>query len=127
MNSLDTNIIIRYFLNDIPEQTIGVEKFISESACYVTDVVVTEAVFVLERVIGLSRSDITKLFRAFLGLPNIVYNNYFLDQVIDLYAIHKKLSFVDCYASAEAKAYSNKLLSFDKDLVRLGGPHVKLP
>ncbi len=79
MNSLDTNIILRYLLNDVPEQTIKSKAVITGSSCYVTDVVVTETVFVLERVVGMERSDITVLIQKFLGLSNLLYNDYFLE------------------------------------------------
>ena len=125
MNSLDTNVVLRYFLNDIPEQAIKARKIIVNSSCYVTDVVLTETVFVLERVIGMERSDIVTLIKTFLSLPNLIYNDYFLDQTIDLYGAKKALSFVDCYAATEAKMYGNSLVTFDKPLTNYGGEHVR--
>jgi len=124
MNSLDTNVALRYLLNDIPGQAIKAKTNIVGSTCYVTDVVLTEIVFVLERVIGLDRTDIVSLIKTFLSLPNLIYNDYFLDETIDLYGEKKALSFVDCYAATEAKVYGNTLLTFDKPLARYGGEHV---
>ncbi|HSX30104.1 MAG TPA: PIN domain-containing protein [Candidatus Saccharimonadales bacterium] len=125
MNSLDTNAALRYLLNDIPEQTIKARSIIAGSPCYVTDVVLTEIVFVLERVIGMERSDIVRLVKTFLSLPNVVYNDYFLDEVIDLYGAKQPLSFVDCYAATEARIYGNTLVTFDKALAKHGGKHVQ--
>lgn len=124
MNSLDTNVVLCYLLDDIPEQTLKSKTVITESAAYVTDVVVTETIFVLERVIGLKRHDIRLLVKAFLNLPSLIYNDYFLDQVIELYGAQPSLSFVDCYAAIEAKVYSNSLVTFDKQLAKHGGSHV---
>ena len=124
MNSLDTNIVLRYLLNDIPEQSLKSKEVITNSASYVTDVVAVEIIFVLERVIGMERSDIVKLVKTFLSLPNLIYNDYFLDQAIDLYGAKKSLSIVDCYAASEAKAYNNQLVTFDKRLASQGGRHV---
>ena len=125
MNSLDTNVVLRYLLNDIPEQSIKSGAVIISSASYITDVVVVEIVFVLEKVIGMERSDIVKLVKSFLSLPNLIYNDYFLDQSIDLYGANKTLSVVDCYAATEAKVYGNSLITFDKELVKHGGSHVR--
>lgn len=125
--SLDTNVVLRYFLNDIPEQSTRSKAVISGSAIYVTDVVLTEVVFVLEKVIEMSRLDIVRLVKTFLSLPNLIYNDYFLDQTIDLYGGQKSLSFVDCYAATEARMYNNSLVTFDKQLVEHGGNHVKEP
>ncbi len=127
MNSLDTNIILRYLLNDIPKQTAKAGAVITGSSCYVTDVVAIETVFVLERVIGMERADIATLVKKFLGLPNLTYNDYFLDQVINLYSTKKSLSFVDCYAAIESKVYGNSLVTFDKELLKHGGLHVIAP
>lgn len=117
--------MLRYFLNDIPEQSSKSKAIIVGSSVYVTDVVLTEVIFVLERVVGIDRSDITRLVKTFLSLPNLIYNDYFLDQTIDLYGARKTLSFVDCYAATEARMYSNSLVTFDKQLVKHGGNHVK--
>ena len=124
MNSLDTNVALRYLLNDDPEQSVISKGIITGSASYITDVVAAEIVFVLERVIGMERSDIVKLVQSFLSLPNLIYNDYFLDQAFDLYGANKTLSIVDCYAATEAKVYGNSLVTFDKELVKHGGSHV---
>jgi predicted nucleic-acid-binding protein len=127
VNSLDTNVVLRYLLNDVPEQSLKSKAAITGSLCYVTDVVTAEIIFVLERVIEMERSDIVLLIKTFLSLPNLIYNDYFLDQAIDLYGTKKKLSIVDCYAATEAKVYGNTLLTFDKELVKNGGSHVSEP
>ena len=127
MDSLDANIVLRYMLNDVPAQSRRAGQVINSSASYVTDVVTVEVIFVLERVIGLARSDIVRLVKAFLSLPNLIYNDYFLDQAIDLYGAKKSLSIVDCYAATEAKVYRTSLLTFDKALAKHGGRHVREP
>ena len=127
MNSLDANVVLRYLLNDVPEQSLKSKSIITGSASYVTDVVAVEIIFVLERVIGMKRPDIVMLFKTFLSLPNLVYNDYFLDQAIDLYGAKNNLSIVDCYAATEAKMYGNSLITFDKELVKQGGDHVREP
>ena len=125
MNSLDTNVVLRYLLNDIPDQELKAKEVITGSASYMTDVVAAEVIFVLERVVSMDRSDIVKLVKAFLSLPNLIYNDYFLDQTIDLYGAKKNLSIVDCYAATESKVYGNTLVTFDKELAKQGGGHVR--
>jgi predicted nucleic acid-binding protein len=75
----------------------------------------------------MDRMDIVRLIQMFLSLPTVVYNDYFLDQVITLYGAKTMLSIVDCYAAIEAKVYGNTLMTFDKALVRHGGNHVQEP
>jgi uncharacterized protein len=125
MNSLDTNVVLRCLLDDIPEQTEKTKQVISSSPSYVTDVVLTEVVFVLERVVGMERADIARLVSAFLSLPNFVYNDYLLDDTLDLYGKKPSLSFVDCYAETETRVYKNTLYTFDKQLAKHGGAQVR--
>lgn len=77
MISLDTNVVLRFLLGDVLEQTQKATEVITKNKVYVTDVVVIEVIYVLERVIGLSRQDITKLVTDFLGFSNVVHNPYF--------------------------------------------------
>lgn len=124
MTSLDTNVVLRFLLDDAPEQTDKAARIITNSKVYVTDVVTVEVIYVLEKVIELSRQDIAKLVNGFLGFANVIHNPYFLLDAISLYENHPSLSIVDCYAATEAKAYNNKLVTFDKRLVNQGGSHV---
>ena len=124
MISLDTNIVLRFLLDDVPEQTEKATKAIENDKVYVTDVIVVEVIYVLEKVILLSREDISKLVIDFLGFSNIVHNPYFLLETIQFYERHPSLSIVDCYASSEAEAYNNQLVTFDRRLASQGGKHV---
>jgi predicted nucleic-acid-binding protein len=127
ITSLDTNVVLRFLLNDIPEQTEAAKSVITNNTCYVTDVVTTEVIYVLERAIEMDRKDIVTLLTTFLNLPDMIYNTYFLDQAIELYGAKPSLSFVDCYAVAETKAYGNYLVSFDKKLIQQGDSDVRMP
>lgn len=124
MISLDTNVVLRFLLDDVPEQTIKAKNIISKNKVYVTDVVVVEIIYVLEKVMLLPRKDITKLLTDFLGFSNVVHNPYFLVESIELYEHSPSLSIVDCYVAEEAKAYKNKLVTFDKRLSTQAGKHI---
>ncbi|MDZ7786410.1 MAG: PIN domain-containing protein [Candidatus Saccharibacteria bacterium] len=124
MISLDTNVVLRFLLDDVPTQTKKATNIISKNKVYVTDVVVVETIYVLEKVILLPRKDITKLVTDFLGFSNVVHNPYFLIKTLALYERSPSLSIVDCYAASEANAYANKLVTFDKKLSTQGGKHV---
>ncbi|MEQ1605932.1 MAG: PIN domain-containing protein [Pyrinomonadaceae bacterium] len=127
MNSLDANIVLRFILRDIPEQSIKAEILVTTSLCYVSDVIVTEAAFVLERRVGISRRDTAFVLKKFLDLPTVKCNQLLLDDTINLFAATRNLSFPDCYAAVEARRSGNKLATFDKDLVKHGGIHVIEP
>jgi predicted nucleic acid-binding protein len=126
MTSLDTNIVLRFLLGDIPDQTDRATKLIENRKVYVTDVVLIEVVYVLEKVYELPRKDICDLVLDFLNFSNVAHNPRFLLDIIALYKNHPSLSMVDCYACEEARSYGNELVTYDKRLVNQGGAHVRI-
>ena len=127
MNSLDTTIVLRFLLNDIPAQTAKVNLLLANPPVYVSDVVVSEAAFVLEKAIGFDRDEVVTLLRTILAVPGLLHNDHILPDVLNLFESKKKLSFVDCYAAVEAGVFFTTLYTFDKDLLKHGGPHVQSP
>lgn len=127
MISFDTNVVLRFLLDDVPDQTVQVSKLIETEKVYVTDVVVVETVYVLEKVMLLERADICELVTGFLGLDTVVHNPYFLVEALAYYLKHTALSIVDCYALAEAEAYQNSLATFDQRLLKQGVGVTRLP
>lgn len=127
MNSLDANVVLRFLLWDIPEQSAKAERLINSSHCYVTDVTLTEVIFVLEKLVGIQRGDIAKLLKKFLTMQKIASNDQVLNDAIDLYERRAALSFPDCYAAVEAFKQGAYLATFDKRLLKYGGSHVTEP
>ncbi|HQU94176.1 MAG TPA: PIN domain-containing protein [Pyrinomonadaceae bacterium] len=127
MNSVDTNVILRFLLNDVPAQTTKAKQILSSPPVYVSDVVFTEAVFVLENSLGYDRRSVVSLLRVLLTVPGLVYSDHLLSDVLTMYENKRSLSFVDCYASTEAGKFGVKLFTFDKKLQNQGGAHVSEP
>lgn len=127
MNSLDTNIILRFLLRDVPEQTTRAVAVITGFNCYTTDVAVTETVFVLEKVYEASRDSIALSLKTFLALPKLESNFNLRSDTLDMYRKHPKLSIIDCYLAVEADARRTQLVTFDKKLLLYAGPHVTEP
>ena len=127
MKSLDTNVILRFLLRDVPDQSAKAIELVSAGDCYVTDVVVTETVFVLEKAYAAPRDKIAFSLRSFMALPNLASNAALFAEVFDLYQAQQSLSIVDCYAALEAHVWSRSLMTFDKKLLRHGGMHVEAP
>lgn len=127
MISIDTNVILRYLLRDIPDQTAKAVRLLEVSQCYVTDVVLTETIFVLEKVYAADRADIAATIKGLIFRPSLVCNRDLLSDVIDLYRRRSSLSIIDCYAAIESKTFGNDLATFDRNLVKHGGSHVNEP
>lgn len=126
MKSLDTNIVLRYLINDIPAQHAKAKALIASSPTYVSDVVVAETVFVMESFFQLERKNVVHLIKMLIAAPGLI-TNFFLDDVIDMYIAKPALSWVDCYAAIESKISGNTLYTFDKKLRNQGGSHVSIP
>jgi len=127
MISVDANIILRFLLNDVPAQTLSARRVLTKPAVYVSDVVVSEVAFVLERAMKFDRSYTALLLRTLIALPNLAHNSHILPDVLSLFEQRVSLSFVDCYASIESKIFGTNLYTFDRKLINQGGPHVLAP
>lgn len=126
MISLGTNVVIRFLLDDMPEQTVICDNLINGSQTYITDAVILESVYVLEKTIKLPRTDIADLLLGLLGFANVQHNKIFLTETIRFWTNHPALSIVDCYVAFESKLYNNTLSTFDKKLAGQGGSHINL-
>jgi predicted nucleic-acid-binding protein len=127
VKSIDTNIALRFLLNDDPLQSPKAKQVLSNPPIYISDVVFTETVYVLEKTLSFDRKDVTALVRLLLAIPGLVFNDHLLPDVIDLFESKRGLSFVDCYAATEASIFNTTLLTFDRKLAKQGGGNVMAP
>ena len=127
MISVDANVILRFLLNDVPSQTLRARRILIKPTVYVSDVVISEVAFVLERAMKFDRLYAILLLRTLIALPNLTHNDHILPDVLTLLEQKPALSFVDCYAATEAKIFGTKLYTFDKKLINQGGAHVQAP
>lgn len=127
MTSIDTDVIVRFLIRDIPGQAAKAIRLLEGTQCYVTDVVITETIFVLEKIYAADRNDIAATIKGLIFRPNLICNRDLINAVIDLYTRHRSLSIIDCYAAMESKTFGNDLATFDNDLLKHGGSHVIEP
>jgi len=119
MAQLDTNCLLRWFLDDIPDQAERVERLIlSSSGLEVDDVVVIEAVFALEISMKLSRATIRTFWESAMGYP-IGINRELWNKVFPIWVAHPKLSIVDVYLACKAELRScGPVFSFDQKMIK---------
>lgn len=125
--SLDANIVLRLLLNDVPVQSERAAEYVGSSPCYLTDVVISECVFVLEKVYKLDRRFIKDAMAVFFDLETVSLNESLIEETFDIYVSEKALSFADCYSVAEAKLKGNELLTFDRAIIKKCSPTAKEP
>lgn len=127
LTSLDTNIVLRLILSDVPAQSAKAAEFIATSSCYITDVVVAESVYVLERVYKFERDYISELMTILFKLETVAYSEDVVKMAFTFYKNFRALSFADCYSLAEARISKNDLITFDRKLIKKGGTTAKEP
>ena len=108
MASLDTNCILRWLLDDVPEDTVLVEKLInSDEHFFIADAALIETIFVLEKVKKINRESIENALMVLIRRDNILCNIELFVEILNIYTNHLKLSIVDCYLEAFARKTDN--------------------
>ena len=120
MPSLDTNCLLRWLLNDLPEQTSLVTALVDSGKSFtVADAALIETVFVLEKLKKISRETIEKAVKAVIEKDSILCNRELFIEIFPIYTGHPKLSFVDCYLEVLARRTETApLLTFDQKLAK---------
>lgn len=124
---VDTNVIVRLYLGDIPQQYERAKKMFSQAAAkrlnLVTNpMVIFEAVFVLKSFYKKTREELNDFIAETLDTPGLFIEQHeLLAETISLLRQHK-LSFVDAYNVAWARAHKvSQIFSFDKDFKKIPG------
>lgn len=120
-DAIDTNIVLRYILGDVPEQRQKVAEFLRESKTthYLDSKVILECIYVMEVALEMSREEVEGLLSLFLTRYSDVleYDRKVIAIALPCYLAHSKLSWVDCALAAEAETRLRKpLLTFDRKL-----------
>lgn len=118
---LDTNVLIRFFTGDPPDQARRATAFLAASDdLLLPDLVVAEIVYVLESFYEVERRRVAELVRAVLGSPAIaVADAELLLRAIEVYEVHR-IDFADAYLVATAEvAGVDAIVSFDRAIDRI--------
>ena len=117
--SLDTNVLLRLILGDVPAQTDAVEHLLAKGGVFkVSDAAITEMIYVLEKVLGKDRSLIQENVLAITRHKQFSTNAKLFERCMPLYCSYPKLSIVDCVLVAYAELDKTPLHTFDKDLAK---------
>lgn len=115
---LDTNILVRHFTGDPPEQARRATSMLaSVTDLHLTDVVAAETVYVLEAFYERPAPEVATLLRSALAFePITVDDEDRLLRALEIYELHA-IDFTDCYLAACAEIDGERLIaSFDHDL-----------
>ncbi len=116
--SLDTNVLLRLLLDDVPEQTFLVESLLKNGTQFeIADAAILELIFVLERVYGMGRPLVCENIEAIINNPKFNCNRTLFKDAMVLYEAGAKLSIIDCSLLVYAQLQKAlPLYTFDKEL-----------
>jgi predicted nucleic acid-binding protein len=125
MRFVDTNIFLRFLVNDVPQQADACEALFrkaiaGEEALYTTDMVIAEIVWVLESYYELSGTEVRTKVEKILNTPNLTCDN----KEIILHALalydEKRIDYNDAYNACILKMKGiGEIYSYDKHYDRL--------
>ncbi len=126
MTGLDTNILVRYIMQDDAKQaklaTKLVESLNDESPGFVSLVSIVELSWVLETAFNLSRSQIVEVFQSFMGVDALKLERAsVVAGAVRAYG-EGKADFADYLIErSSAQAGCGRTMTFDKEAAKTGG------
>ena len=121
---LDTNMVLRYLLNDVPEQFAVAKQVFdelrtSERTAILLESVLAECVYVLKLHYKVPKDELAEMLDNILRYPGIVNTDKpSLREALKLYAAND-MDFVDCILVAKARIGELELVTFDQGLKKL--------
>lgn len=129
-DSIDTNIVLRCVLGDVPKQRELALDFLnnSDSKHYLSNQALLECIYVMEIAEEMTRQEVVDHLTFFLARYDecIIYDYKLTSLAIPYYLEYPKLSWADCTIAAEAELTNHEpLFTLDKKLAKQH-PSVKL-
>ena len=129
MLAIDTNLIVRYLVNDDPGQAARARKLIDDNDVFVCATVILETEWVLRSAYGFSAAQCAKALTDFAGLPRVTLEDA-ASVAKALGWMREGMEFADGLHLAKAEG-CDAFISFDRDFAKaanaLGGIKVRAP
>lgn len=114
MTVIDTNVILRYLLNDISEQAEKAAKIIDNGAKSYPEII-AEVVYVLVKLYSVPREKIEEIVSPILNEVEFD-DTEVIKSALENYS-KTKLDFVDCLLLARKQILCEEIFTFDKKLL----------
>lgn len=116
MIAIDTNIIIRYLVDDHLEQTARSRQIIDEQDVFVSLTVIQEVEWVLRSIYRFRRPEVINAFLIFAGMPSITLEDSDLvARALDLFS--HGMDFADALHLLKAQ-HCEKFVTFDRQMIK---------
>jgi predicted nucleic-acid-binding protein len=122
VHAVDTNVLVRLVARDEPHQVHAAEAFIRKGA-WVSHVVLTETVWVLDSVYGLNRDKIATAINMLLNHQHLTLQDAgVVSAALDHFQRRKSVEFSDCLILEIAlHAGHSPIGTFDREFAKLDG------
>ena len=120
---LDTNIIIRFLVNDHEEHHAVTKKFFyaleaGEKKAMLLDLILGEIIYVLKSVYKHNKNYIAEQLKLILSYEHLHFENKpIVIEALDTF-VNKNIDFADAILCAKKNLEGYELMSFDKDVKR---------
>ena len=127
-NLIDTNLIIRFLVNDDPTKVLKVEKLLKDRANknVLLDTIIAEIIWVLTSYYTLDKSNIVEKVRALIHVETIECNAFLISRALTLWE-ENNMSYVDAYLVAVAQLGNMDLYSYDQKFRSISTIKVREP
>lgn len=114
-NLIDTNLIIRFLVNDNPQKVSRVEKLLKnkKNINILLDAVVAEIIWVLSSYYLLNKTEVTEKIRALIHVDTIKCNAFLINRALTLWE-ENNISYIDAYLAAVSELGNITLYSYDR-------------
>jgi len=127
-NLLDTNLIIRFLVNDDPKKVSRVESLLKNknNINILLDTIVAEIIWVLSSYYSLKKTEVIEQVRALIHVDTIECNAVLINKALSLWG-ENNISYIDSYLAAVASLGNIHLFSYDDKFKAIDGIVVKEP
>ncbi len=121
---VDTNIFLRYLLQDVPSQTKKAEEFLKKVKSgrisgYVPQIIIFEIAYALEKFYRFPKAKVIGGLESILAFENLeVQDNKLLKSTIKLYQ-EKNVDITDCFLIVLMAQTEGDIFTFDKKIEKL--------
>lgn len=127
-NLIDTNLIIRFLVNDDLKKVSRVEKLLKDknNQNILLDPVVAEIIWVLSSYYNLDKSDVVEKIRALIHIDTIECNAFLLNRALTLWQDYN-ISYIDSYLAAVSELGNITLYTYDQNFKSMSSINTKEP
>ena len=121
MIGLDTNVLLRVFVDDNPAQVAAARRFVAKAApggLFVTDLVLVELVWTLKRLLGTDKARIVDVLRRLLERSEFVLEHRQDIRAAIRHFASGSADFADCLIAVRSRRLGiHDTVSFDKEAI----------